>query len=189
MKIYYADMRGFMDRQGKIKGRSASRESDFAYSLLSYGLEAAYGEMPSVSTDGSGRPCFPDRPELSFSISHSRGRVLCAMSDRVRLGADIECRERKVPPELVRCLTTKKEREDFEFLELWVLRESFYKLVGKGDLRTMVFSKAMGEIVSPQPSVKCRIYEHQGIIAAVCSYGDCFPEKLIQVPPEYLILP
>ena len=189
MKIYYADMEGFMDRQGRKKGRSGSRESDFAYSLLYYGLRQEYQiEMPSVSADEAGRPYFPERPELSFSISHSRGRILCAISDTTRLGADIESRERRVPPELIQRLTTEREREDFDFLELWVLRESFFKLTGEGELRTLFFSKSGGEIVPPNPSVMCRVYRYQDIIAAVSSYKSCFPEKLVLVPPELLII-
>ena len=61
-----------------------------AYALLARMVEAGGVEPPSkIARTAKGKPYFPDRPDLHFSISHTGELSLCALSDRP-VGADIE---------------------------------------------------------------------------------------------------
>ena len=53
--------------------------------LADRGLE----QMPAVERAPGGKPYFPDRPELCFSLSHSGPWALCALGDGP-VGADVE---------------------------------------------------------------------------------------------------
>ena len=56
------------------------------------------------------------------------------------VGADVQLRDGR-GERLAERLMSEKEREDFDFYELWSLRESLYKLTGEGSLRDMRFEQ------------------------------------------------
>ena len=64
MLIFYADTRGLDEGRALCRGRSRAPGSAFAYSLLRYALEVWKGapELPEITTDGRGKPYFPDHP-------------------------------------------------------------------------------------------------------------------------------
>ncbi len=71
------------------------------------------------------------------------------------------------------------------FNDIWALRESLYKLTGDGDLKTMRFFMKNEKIIAPVPGVFCRLYnEIEDSAAAVCSFADNLPDKLIKVPAK-----
>ena len=73
--------------------------------LLRFALWETYGaELPRIEKTGEGKPFFPDRPEIFFSLSHARRFVMCAVGDRP-VGADIE-EARPLPDRLVRRYST-----------------------------------------------------------------------------------
>ena len=63
MLIFYADTRGLDEGRALCRGRSRAPGSAFAYSLLRYALEVWKGapELPEITTDGRGKPYFPER--------------------------------------------------------------------------------------------------------------------------------
>ena len=74
---------------------------------------------------------------------------------------------------------------DLQPFELWTLRESWFKLTGAGDLRTIPFRRADGVLVPPEAGVLCRVYDGiPGCMAAVCSLAERPPERLRFVPPR-----
>lgn len=156
--IYAADVRGLDESRSLCRGRSNRPGSAFAASLLCYALrEQGIAErLPEFGADEYGKPCFPALPGVYFSLSHTRGMVLAAVSE-APIGVDVEA-EREAPPLLLKTMD-EQERRDFEFLDLWVLRESFCKLNGHGDLRTIRFRRKGNKITPPDPNVTSQLYK------------------------------
>lgn len=182
MRLYCTEIGGAEGRRARLPGRSPGPGSAFGVSLLAYAAGDYWGakDLPAVETAETGRPYFPLWPGRCFSISHSRSHVLVAVSD-FPVGADIETR-RERPLKLIEKLTTPREREDFDFFELWVLRESLFKLTGRGDLRSMRFARENGVIVPPAAGACCRLYgDIPGCAAAVSCFCGDFPESVTMV--------
>lgn len=184
MLIFCADIRGLDASAARLPGRGRSAGSAFAHSLLMLAAREFWGlqELPELAYDGRGKPYFPGEPEKHFSLSHTRTHVLAAVSGWP-VGADIE----SAVPRSARLerLMSERERRDFEFYELWVLRESCYKLAGGGDLRSMRFAREGGRIIPPVPGALCRLYpDVPGCRAAAATFGPELPERLVMVPPE-----
>ena len=59
--------------------------------LLRHALREEYGlrDLPRLETGEKGKPFFPDRPDLQFSLSHCRAAVACAL-DAFPLGVDVQ---------------------------------------------------------------------------------------------------
>ena len=185
MLILYSDTRGLDEGRALCRGRSRAPGSAFAYSLLFRALELWQGarELPEAAIDARGKPFFPERPDWHFSLSHTRGFVLAAVSAST-VGADVQLRDGR-GERLAERLMSEKEREDFDFYELWSLRESLYKLTGEGSLRDMRGARRAGLLVAPQAGAFCRVYaDIPGCAAAAASYAEPLPERLIRVEGE-----
>ena len=112
-------------RLEQIRNRERRQESLWAWSLLRFALG---GEtLPETARTELGKPRFPARPELHFSLSHTDGAVLAGLSDRP-IGVDVE-RLRPVGERLLRRLAC---REEAAFFRLWVRREARAKRLGTG---------------------------------------------------------
>lgn len=70
---------------------------------------------PALAPTGPGRGS--GRRPLRFSLSHSHGQMLVAVSERAEVGVDIERR---------------RARHSAEFLRIWTLREARVKCLGVG---------------------------------------------------------
>jgi len=92
----------------------------------------AYGQ-PSIATPVTG---------LRFSLSHTRGLVACAVTERRALGIDVEAAARPAPMEVAERCFTPGERHDIgaaapsdrarRFFEYWTLKEAYAKARGLG---------------------------------------------------------
>lgn len=186
MKIYFSDIRSLDASLARRRGRSPSAGSAFAYSLLEHAARELWGiyPLPEIVTE-NGRPRFAGYEDKHFSLSHCRTHVLAALSE-YPVGADIEA-ERPVSESLLMRATDARERAEFDFLELWTLRESVYKLSGRGDLRSMRIRRA-GERIVPEdePALCAAYFPEAGLYAAAASYRDAPPPELIFVPPALL---
>lgn len=187
LRLYYADIRGLDEANALYPPRSASPGSAFGTSLLAYAYQDTVGLTPrKLARTLLGLNSLPDDPGYHFSLSHSKTHVLVAVSDKP-VGVDTET-HRRLPLQTVEKLTTPAERACLPFFDTWVLRESYYKLTGKGDLRTLRFYRRGGKLVPPDDEVFCRLYRDiPGSSAAVCTYDGDFPEAMIAVPPEKLL--
>ena len=117
--------------------RTADGKID-AWALLERALaDRGLEQMPAVERAPGGKPYFPDRPELCFSLSHSGPWALCALGDGP-VGADVETvRPRREA--LLRALSAQElawfrgrgsRWEDF--YTLWTLKEARVKCTGEG---------------------------------------------------------
>jgi len=187
MRLYYADIRGIDEADALYPPLSGNRGSALGVSLLAEAYKDYAGaQLPKIVKLLSGKPFAPDRPEYNFSISHSRTHVFCALSSKP-VGADTEA-HRTVKQSIIEKLTTPGELAGLSFFDIWVLRESLYKLTGKGDLRTLRFYRRNGKIVPPEDGVYCRLYSDiEGSSTAVSSYDDKFPDNLTKIPVEKLL--
>jgi len=95
-----------------------------AYRLLELALarEAGVTSLPEIKRTAMGKPFFPDRNDLCFNISHSRGCAACALHD-LPVGVDVE-RLRAAPRRLAQGM------EDGEFFRLWTMKEASIKRDG-----------------------------------------------------------
>ena len=187
MRVFWADVTELDEREALRPGRTKARGSALAWTLLELAAREVWGleKLPDVALNESGKPVFPTRPDLHFSLSHTKGAVIAALSD-APVGVDVE--RRRVIPEVVRRRLFETEHGDLELFELWTLRESWYKLTGRGDLRDIPFTRHGGILVPPNPSALCRLYETiPGCAAAVCSLRDLPPETIVEVDPAQLV--
>lgn len=106
-------------------------------------LETMYWEktgqpMPEICIAPGGKPYFADG-SLYFSVSHTKRRVFCALSE-YPIGIDAEELDRQIDLRLADKILSAKERvlynvqEDkrLTLLRFWVLKEAAAKCSGKG---------------------------------------------------------
>lgn len=113
------------------------------YALLTALLAEEKGieTLPRMARTEGGKPYFPDRPDLHFSVSHSGDLALCALDDSP-VGADIEL-VRPRSPGLPRYALSEREYEWYEsrgsrwedLYTLWTLKEAKVKCTGEGIFR------------------------------------------------------
>lgn len=113
-----------------VKGEDGRR---LAWPLLAWAVQDCWGwpALPPVKRSPRGKPFFPGGENRWFSLSHSGGMALCALSDDGPVGADVElARPRRAglpayalsPAELARFDGSWEE-----FFRLWTLKESWCK--------------------------------------------------------------
>jgi len=107
--------------------------------LLARMVEEVTGKpMPAVERMPRGKPFFPGS-DLHFSITHTKNRVFCALSDRP-LGIDAEDLNRAVDLRLAEKILSEEEMAQFRaapdakkaLLTFWVLKEAAAKCTGEG---------------------------------------------------------
>ena len=105
-----------------------------AYKLLA---QLAGDPLPEIVRSPQGKPFFPDR-DLHFSISHTSHHAFCCLSSK-NIGIDAEECDRKINTSMTRFLSPSelaryKSASDKQacLLRLWVLKESYAKLTGRG---------------------------------------------------------
>ncbi len=187
MRLYYADIRGIDENDALYPPLSASKGSAFGVSLLAAAYQDYAGApLPKIVRLLTGKSHFPERPEYHYSISHSKTHALVALSKQP-VGVDTET-HRFIKQSTIEKLTSPAELAGLTFFDIWVLRESLYKLTGKGDTRSMRFYRRNGKIIPPEDGVFCRLYRDiEGSSTAVSCYDGYFPDKIKKIPIEQLL--
>lgn len=116
----------------RLEGRNGH---DAAYALLA---RLAGSPLPEIRRTPRGKPYFPES-DLHFSISHTRRHAFCCVShrnvgiDAEEIGRDIDLRlaDRLLSPYEKAVFDTAENKQDC-LLRLWVLKESYAKLTGRG---------------------------------------------------------
>jgi 4'-phosphopantetheinyl transferase len=122
---------------------------EVAHALVRQGL-SVYADVPasdwSFATNQWGRPEVvgpAQAPRFTFSLSHTRGLVACAISEGVECGVDVESFARGGRPlRVARRVLSEREFADLEaqpaeaklgrLLEYWTLKEAYLKARGVG---------------------------------------------------------
>ena len=126
--------------------------------------------MPPIAIAPGGKPYFTEGG-LHFSVSHSKGHVFCALSDR-QIGLDAEELDRAVKPGLAEKILSPGEYAQYlaaedkntALLTFWVLKEAAAKCSGRG-LRGYPNHTAFS-LDDP------RVFRLEGCIAAVIEEED-----------------
>lgn len=118
------------ERLLRVKQPERRGEPLCAYALLGLALSERYGwrTLPELAVTERGRPFFPGAPEVHFSLSHTGGAALAAVSDRP-VGVDVE---RLRPVRAAALRRTEGAASETEFFQSWVRREARCKLRGVG---------------------------------------------------------
>ena len=159
--------------------RCGQNGSAAVYALLENTFRAEYGEcLPEIKKTSNGKPFFPERPELYFSLSHAKTHVACALSD-FPVGVDIES-PRVISDRAIRYFCSDLELSLFYPLDLWVLKESYVKLIGGTlpQIKNLRFSRANSDIITPEKNVISRLYSVDGCSAAVSTLGGAPPASI-----------
>lgn len=124
-----------------LEGRRISAQEAHAEGrrLLRQMYESCTGEkMPAISVNSLGKPHFVGGA-LYFSITHTRGHVFCALSDKP-VGIDAEEMDRNISLALADKILSPGERRQYAaaadkrlaLLTFWVLKEAQVKCEGTG---------------------------------------------------------
>ena len=133
----------------------AESEHELALRLLAMAVTQALGlpSLPEISREAGGKPFFPSRPDVCFSLSHSRGAAVCAVHNRP-VGVDIE-KIRPAPARLAAGMA------DEAFFRLWTAKEATIKRQGLG-------VEALLRPMEPDPLCRCAEDLLEGYIVTVC---------------------
>lgn len=110
------------------KQPSKRTQANFAYALLAEMTQKMLGCLPELGVTATGKPYFPDYPQLHFSLSHTQGAAMVAVGD-VAVGVDIE----RVRPVSGYTMARVAQTTDLDvFFAIWVQREATGKCLGTG---------------------------------------------------------
>lgn len=144
-----------------------------AYRLLEYAVREIWSvPCPKIARSPRGKPYFPSRPDIFFSISHSGGRVLAAVAD-VPVGCDVQSTAVQVRQSVVSRVCRPEELEGLGFFDLWTLKECWLKITDLPlDMRDAVFLARSGLIVPPDPAFSARLYPSVDFQTALVARGE-----------------
>ena len=155
MKLYLSDIKyfseDFFERAGTVPPQKkkdlasfthpvSRKEHILAWSMLSFAYQAETGKPVCairLTFSEKGKPYIESDP-FFFSLSHSEGRVICAVGES-EIGADVQ-RIKPVKDGVLKRVLFENERRIYEesdnkplcFTRLWSLKESYLKYTGEG---------------------------------------------------------
>ena len=159
--------------------RGGANGSEAVYGLLDLAYRRDVGgALPAIEKTPAGKPYFPDRRDIHFSLSHAKTHVLCAISN-CPVGADVES-PREISARALKYFSSPEELTQFHPLDLWVLKESYIKLFGLTliSMQFLSFYREGGKITAPDPRVLSKLYSVNGCRAALCAIDADPPESI-----------
>ena len=152
----------------RFKHDAGRRQCVAVWLLLREALQTEFGlaDVPEVALTTQGKPYFPNRPDIHFSLSHCAAGVACAV-DTHPIGVDIE-RVRPFNDDLAAYVLNEQELESVRhaadpalfFTILWTKKESLLKLTGEGlrnDLKNILMEAKchFQTIIAPDSGYVC----------------------------------
>jgi len=152
--------------------------------LLDCAVRQGYGAAPpEIRRTENGKPYFPERPDIFFSLSHTRAHAFALAAD-VPVGFDAET-VRDVDPRTRKWAGSEEELRAFDFFDLWVMKESCVKLYGGRlfDMRRFAVSRSNGGVTSAGPDGRTVFLRSVGGIpgsrAAIASFTAAPDVKIV----------
>ncbi len=123
-------------RQKKINA-CRNKRSRICSICASLALESALSELGILESETEytenefGKPFFKNIPSLYFSLSHTDGLSVCAVSD-TPVGTDCERADRQISPAVLKRFFTESEISAYPHspISLWTLKEAYTKMRG-----------------------------------------------------------
>ena len=95
----------------------------------------------NFEVSSTGKPYIKDEFQIFFNISHTPNAILCTISDRGEVGADIEKLGNLLPTQLdliyhpnelqyIKSLSLKEQNK--QFYKMWTRKEAYMKMKGTG---------------------------------------------------------
>jgi 4'-phosphopantetheinyl transferase len=205
------DLESLVDDHKLVRMKKYKQQESYENALLGdmlarfavlKGTGIRYIKRPFLLND-YGKPGLPPDMSLQFNISHSANRIVCA-SGQAPLGIDVQLvgeinpsdiAERFFAPEEFRLLQEADDDARMElFYDLWTLKESYIKALGKGlSIRLDFFSiLKTGSGIRYETQLQhepCYFRQYPmdpHYKLSVCSFSDCFPAELAYVEVEHL---
>ena len=157
------------EKMQRLRTPQKKKASAVAYLMLRLALSELYGINDAVEFvyEDKGKPLLKSHPDIHFNLSHSKNAVTCVVSND-KIGVDVQYITH-VKDSLAKRVLTDSEYARFKafptpdeyFCEIWTIKESYLKLIGKGittDLRDIVADEIMEKM----------IYRHKDYYYCVC---------------------
>lgn len=163
------------ERAERYKNEESRLECVAAFALLIRGLKeigidtdipGVWDELDYRLTDTE-KPYFAGRPDIHFSLSHTKGAVMCVLSGQ-KCGCDIERnRSFKSMASVARRFFSPDEAEEIEadpgsFFRIWTRKEAYVKYTGRG------ISQIAEDITAERDDVVFSSIDYGNYVAAVC---------------------
>ena len=168
----------------EISKRKNASESLFAYMMLANMLGNA-GCDPStltLSRSDLGKPHF-EASRFKFSISHSEGYAVCALSDEGEIGVDIEAKPitAEKAQNLAKRYFTENEidrvmRDADEFRKIWTEKEAKTKFFGTS-LAKILKNEKKGTFVC---GIVCHCFEYVNTPISLCTQENFGTIQLVK---------
>jgi 4'-phosphopantetheinyl transferase len=136
-------------RCARLRVEEDRRDFTIAHDLLRRSLSRYAPVQPDAwefAANAYGKPQLVNGA-LSFSLSHTRGLVACAVAARMPIGIDVESVSRGADPQIADRFFSAweaamlhecpEDRRRVRFIELWTLKEAFLKALGLGLSRSL----------------------------------------------------
>ena len=207
----FESLLGFVSEDRKQRAKKFIRREDACRSVIGevlakYCVAKAAGisvKAVSFHVDSFGKPHANLERQIHFSVSHSKSWVVCAV-DRSPIGIDVEYM-REFDPDVAKrffhpheyaALNALPEAErNGRFLDLWTIKESYSKALGKGlslplDSFEVLFENGTIRMksLSPNPVMHFRQYDlGPDYICAACSEHEAFCHEIRTMMPHQLL--
>ncbi|MGG4046130.1 MULTISPECIES: 4'-phosphopantetheinyl transferase family protein [Paenibacillus] len=212
LEDHFNELLTFLDEDNrckilKVKNKEAQTRS-LAGQLLIRSIIHNDLNIPNTdirfSKNEYGKPYLENNPDFHFNITHSNNQIVC-ITDGDRVGVDVQ-HIKPIGLDLARKFFTEQEHllltnivsyhERLEtFYDIWTLKESFIKAVGKGfhiPLNTFNLvheDKLVSSIYFEESSYYFRRYDTiENYKLSVCSVNPDFDSHINHVEPEELVL-
>lgn len=142
-----------------------------SYLMLMELLGALYPELdytqPEFGYTEDGKPFLPSRPDIHFSISHTKNAILVALSNSP-IGADIEQIRHPSEALLGKTMNESEQQQiwqaadsDAEFTAFWTRKEAVLKLRGTG------IQGELREVLSTGETVHTKALSRKGYVYSI----------------------
>ena len=137
-------------RRDRYRFDADRRQFTLAHELLRRALSYYHDVSPAdwrFTTNEYGKPLIDmadaELRKISFSLSHTSGRVACGITNQAAIGVDVERTDRSLESKVIaeRYFSAEEtawlngcsdETSQVRFVELWTLKEAFLKAAGVG---------------------------------------------------------